>query len=149
MIEVTAYTDGSSNPADRSGGWGVVLLYGKVVKELSGSATDTTNNRMELTAILKAMEALTKPCRLTVYTDSSDAIGWLTGSYARRNAGIATLCQRIHAVRQEKNLELVFQQVNGHSGDYWNDRADLLATMARQTMLQRKAAKEETDGVSS
>lgn len=138
MIEVTAYTDGSSSSIDRSGGWGVVLLFNGVSKELSGSATDTTNNRMELTAVLKAVEALKVRCRLLVRTDSTDVIGWLRGTYARRNEGIKQLCDSIQAAAKERGCELVLQQVEGHSGDYWNDRADLLATMARQTMLSQQ-----------
>ena len=70
MPEVEIYTDGACSGNPGAGGWGAILRYGSVEKELSGGESDTTNNRMELTAVIEALKALKKPCNIVLYTDS-------------------------------------------------------------------------------
>ena len=70
MPEIEIYTDGACSGNPGAGGWGVILRYGKTEKELSGGETLTTNNRMELQAVINALKALKKPCQITLYTDS-------------------------------------------------------------------------------
>ena len=70
MKEVTIYTDGACSGNPGPGGWGAILRYGPVVKEMSGGEPETTNNRMELTGVITALSALKEPCRVTLYTDS-------------------------------------------------------------------------------
>ncbi|MBR0412746.1 MAG: ribonuclease HI, partial [Eubacterium sp.] len=82
MKKVDIYTDGACSGNPGKGGWGAVLVYGKTEKELCGGEAETTNNRMELTAVINALEALKEPCEVTLTTDSKyvcDAInqGWL------------------------------------------------------------------------
>lgn len=131
LMEVIAYTDGSANVADRRGGWGVVLQYGGVVKELSGSRDGTTNNLMELMAVYHAIDAIKKPCTLVIHTDSQDVIGWLTGEFRQSNLRIRAQCDEIKLLAEVRKVTLRFVKVVGHSGDPYNERADLLATMAR------------------
>lgn len=133
---VTIYTDGACKGNPGVGGWGALLIYNNQEKELFGSENNTTNNRMELTAVIAALEALKSPCRVDLYTDST---------YVRN--GIMTW---IHQWKQNnwktsnrkpvKNQEL-WQQldnaitphdiswhwVKGHAGNPGNERADMLA----------------------
>ena len=81
MKHVYIYTDGSCRKNPGPGGWGAILVYGKTEKEISGGEAETTNNRMEITAVISALEALKEPCEATVTSDSKyvcDAVtlGW-------------------------------------------------------------------------
>ncbi|MCQ2564705.1 MAG: ribonuclease HI, partial [Clostridia bacterium] len=83
MKEVTIYTDGACSGNPGAGGWGAVLFYKKTKKEISGFDPCTTNNQMELTAVIKALEMLKEPCKVTLYSDSAYVINafneeWLT-----------------------------------------------------------------------
>ena len=138
--EVTIYTDGGADPNPGPGGWGAVLLHeaSGTVRELSGGEPMTTNNRMELTAAIRALEALKDRCRADVVTDSiylkKGVTEWLPGWIARgwrRKTGelqnedlwrrLAELVER-HQVR--------WRWIKGHAGHQWNERADRLATAA-------------------
>ena len=70
MTSIEIYTDGACSGNPGRGGWGVILRYGDIEKEMSGGATETTNNRMELTAVIEALKALKRECEITLYTDS-------------------------------------------------------------------------------
>src|SRR4051794_39241292 len=94
MDEVIVYTDGACSYNPGPGGWAAILLYGQHRKEISGGERETTNNRMELTAVIRALEALKKPCRVRVHSDSAYIVncfkqkwhvkweknGWVTAS---------------------------------------------------------------------
>ncbi len=140
---VEIWTDGGCNPNPGPGGWGAILRFGGAVKELSGADPKTTNNRMELTAAAAALEALTKPCQVRLYTDSeyvrNGMTRWREG-WVRRNWRSATgapvlnidLWQRLLAACAPHQID--WQWVRGHSGDAMNERADALATQARQSL---------------
>jgi ribonuclease HI len=134
---VTIYTDGSSLGNPGPGGYGIVLRYNDYVKELSGGFRRTTNNRMEILAAIKALEALHEPCRVTLHTDSQYLVNAITKGWARR-------WQRNDWMRNKKEVALNpdlwarllplcdqhdvdFVWVRGHAGDPDNERCDALA----------------------
>ncbi|HEX3983580.1 MAG TPA: ribonuclease HI [Acidisoma sp.] len=141
---VEIWTDGGCRPNPGPGGWAAILRFGAVEKELSGAEATTTNNRMELTAAAEALEALTRPCTVMLHTDSeylrNGISRWTTG-WVRRNWRNAAgdpvanidLWQRILAAAKAHDVE--WRWVRGHAGDVMNERADVLATQARETML--------------
>ncbi len=137
---VEIFTDGacSSNPGP--GGWGAVLRYQGVEKELSGGEVSTTNNRMELTAIIEALSILKEPCDVTLTTDSKYAADGITKGWAaswKRNgwrkadkkpALNSDLWEKILALIATHNVKIVW--VKGHAGHPENERCDTLATTA-------------------
>lgn len=143
-LAVEIWTDGGCKPNPGPGGWAAILRFGGAEKELSGADSKTTNNRMELTAAAEALEALTRPCRVVLHTDSeylrNGITRWTTG-WVRKNwrnsAGdpVANidLWQRI--LEAAKRHEIDWRWVRGHAGDVMNERADVLATEAREAML--------------
>jgi ribonuclease HI len=134
---VEIYTDGACSPNPGPGGWGAVLRYGRHEKELYGSeSAQTTNNRMELMAPIRALESLTRPSTVLVYTDSTyvrngvmtwlprwKSNGWLTSS--REPVKNADLWQRLEAAIAPHQVE--WHWVKGHAGHPENERADRLA----------------------
>ena len=130
---VTMYTAGSCSGNPGPGGWGVVLEAnggGRTHRrELHGSASSTTNNQMELRAILEGLRALKRPCRVTIVTDSRNALGWLSGRFRRRNPAIWDLCAQIDDIVRDGGHEIEFRWVPGHTGHPGNERADQLAHM--------------------
>ena len=133
------FTDGACRGNPGPGGWGVILRYGAVEKELSGGDPATTNNRMEMTAAIMALEALKRPCRVRLYTDSQylrDGImQWLAGWKARnwrtadkKPVKNVDLWQRLDAAAAPHQVEWVW--VRGHAGHPENERADALARAA-------------------
>jgi ribonuclease HI len=138
MSEAVIYTDGACSGNPGPGGWGVVLQYGSVVKELHGGDPQTTNNRMELTAVISALEALNRPVPVTLYTDSRYVLDgvtkWLPGWQRNgwRTAGKqpvknVDLWQRLVAAMARH--EVTWRWVKGHNGDPGNERADELARL--------------------
>jgi ribonuclease HI len=136
MTEAVIYTDGACSGNPGPGGWGAVLRYGDHVKELHGGEASTTNNRMELTAAISALEALSRPSTVQLYTDSRyvlDGItkwlpnwerrGWRTA--AKQPVKNVDLWQRLVAAEQPH--EITWHWVKGHNGDPGNERADELA----------------------
>ena len=146
-IEVVIYTDGACRGNPGPGGWGAILIYGGHEKELCGGEPDTTNNRMELMGAIQALEALTRPCKIVLYTDSQyvrtgiatwlplwKARGWRTQSKgAVKNAD---LWRRLDEARLRHDVD--WRWVKGHNGDPLNERADGLA---RQGMLNSLAGR--------
>ncbi|MEM6327262.1 MAG: ribonuclease HI [Bacteroidota bacterium] len=144
MKEVTIYTDGSCSGNPGPGGWAALLQYGSppVEREISGHETETTNNRMELTAALAALEALKEPCRVRVYSDSSYLVNafndnWI-GGWKRRGWKKSDkkpvlnrdLWERLDA--QNRRHEITWTWVKGHAGHEENERVDQLAVAARE-----------------
>jgi ribonuclease HI len=133
---VTIYTDGACSGNPGVGGWGAVLIYGGREKELWGGEALTTNNRMELTAAIEALRALTRPCRVELHTDSrylrngvSEWLpgwkrrGWLTADKKPvKNEG---LWRALDEARQRHEVD--WRWVKGHAGHELNERADALA----------------------
>lgn len=136
---VIIYTDGACKGNPGPGGWGVILNYKGVVKELYGSEKDTTNNRMELTAAIQALEVLKKQCHVELNTDSKYVLqgitewlpnwkkrGWKTaGNKPVKNED---LWRRLDMARSRHDIE--WKWIKGHSGHKENDRADELANLA-------------------
>lgn len=145
---VILYTDGAAKGNPGPGGYGVVLLCGKHRKELSGGFRLTTNNRMELLAVIKGLEALNTPCNVTVYSDSKyvvDAVekkwldGWIVkGFKGKKNSD---LWIKYHTVSQKHHIRL--QWVKGHANIPENERCDRLAVQASEGATQPDFAYEE------
>ncbi|AAW59967.1 MULTISPECIES: ribonuclease HI [Gluconobacter] len=140
---VEIWTDGGCKPNPGPGGWGALLVCRGQEKELLGGDPETTNNRMELTAAAEALEALKRPCIVTLHTDSeylrNGITRWHTGWVRRkwRNAAgdpVANmdLWQRI--LEAAKPHEIDWLWVKGHSGDENNERVDQLATRGREEL---------------
>lgn len=138
---VEVWTDGGCKPNPGPGGWAAILRYGTTERELSGAETLTTNNRMELTAAAVALEAMTRPCTVILHTDSeyvrNGVTRWSNG-WVRRNWRNAAgdpvanmdLWRRLLAAAARHQIE--WRWVRGHAGDPMNERADRLATRARE-----------------
>ena len=147
MSEAVIYTDGACSGNPGPGGWGAVLSYGDVVRELHGGERATTNNRMELTAVISALEALKRPVPVRLYTDSKyvlDGItkwvpgwqrnGWKTAS--KQPVKNVDLWQRLVAAMEPH--EISWQWVKGHAGIAGNERADELARQGIEEILARR-----------
>ncbi len=137
--EITIYTDGGADPNPGAGGWAAILLdlaSGKV-RELSGGEPRATNNRMELTAAIRALEALTRPCQVRLYTDSQYLRkgitewlpGWIARGWRRKDGELQNedLWRRLSELIQEHTIR--WDWVKGHASNRWNNRADELATL--------------------
>ena len=136
MDDVEIFTDGACRGNPGPGGWGAVLRYGKHEKELYGGEAQTTNNRMELTAAIRALESLKRPCSVQLTTDSSyvrngitewlpnwKKRGWKTA--AKKPVKNADLWQRLDQAVQAHQVSWYW--VKGHSGHPENEHADMLA----------------------
>jgi ribonuclease HI len=140
---VEIWTDGGCKPNPGPGGWAAILRYRDTVRELSGAAADTTNNRMELTAAAEALASLKRPCLIILHTDSeylkNGITRWHTG-WVRKNWRNAAgdpvknmdLWRRI--LDAAKSHDIDWRWVRGHSGNPMNERADELATAARENL---------------
>ncbi len=140
MKEVTIYTDGACSGNPGPGGWAAILQYKGMEKELSGGERNTTNNRMELTAVIRGLEALKEPCAVTVYTDSqyiSRAIGegwlakWKKNGFTKKG-GLknAELWRELDSLLQRHTVTL--RWVKGHAENDLNNRCDRLAVRERE-----------------
>ena len=138
-MSVAIYTDGACSGNPGPGGWGAVLLKGGHRRELSGAAPDTTNNRMELTAAIRALEALNRPSQVALYTDSTylrdgitrwlpnwKARGWRTA--AKSPVKNRDLWEALDALAHRHDVS--WHWVKAHAGDPENERADTLARAA-------------------
>ena len=140
MKHVEVFTDGACKGNPGPGGWGALLRMGHHEKELSGSDPATTNNRMELTAAIMALEVLTRPCDVVLHTDSEYVrngmhkwiSGWVRNNWrnaAKEPVKNFELWQRLLGAAKPHQVE--WKWVRGHAGDVMNERADVLATRAR------------------
>jgi ribonuclease HI len=139
------YTDGACSGNPGPGGWGAVLISGGHERELSGGEGVTTNNRMELMAAIAALEALTKPCRVDLHTDSQylrqGITDWIVGWKARgwktadkKPVKNEDLWRRLDLARARH--EVRWHWVKGHAGHPLNERADMLARSAIKAMRE-------------
>lgn len=145
MKELNIYTDGACSGNPGPGGWGAVLVYNGKEKELSGSEKNTTNNRMELTAVIMALKALNQPCKVTLTTDSKyvcDAINkgwvysWKKNSWKKSDKKPASNVDLWEELLEElKEHEVEFIWVKGHNGHKYNEICDTLAVKEYQKYL--------------
>jgi len=138
MKEVEIYTDGACSGNPGKGGWCAVLLYKGHEKVLSGFEDDTTNNRMELMAAIKGLEALKEKCRVKLYSDSAYLVNaflegwlenWVKNGWTRgkgKEIKNLDLWQRLYSLTQQHSVQWV--KVKGHSDNDYNNRCDKLAT---------------------
>lgn len=151
--EVVIYTDGSSDPSTKLGGWAAILLFNKngrrYEKEIYGSAKETTNNRMEIMAMIEGLNALKRPSNITVYTDSKYLkngmgdwhrgkpqkgwiITWKKLGWRRKDGPLSNNdLWKILWVMGQKQKSIRMKWIRGHSGDLYNEQCDMLATKAR------------------
>ncbi len=140
---IDIYTDGACSGNPGPGGWGAILRTGSQEKELFGGESDTTNNRMELTAVIRALEALKRPVRARVHTDSQyvqkgisvwihdwKRRGWLTAS--KQPVKNVDLWRELDTLASRHDIEWLW--VKGHAGHVENERADTLARRGIETI---------------
>ncbi|MDB5891875.1 MAG: ribonuclease [Polaromonas sp.] len=148
LQQVVIYTDGACKGNPGPGGWGAVLAAEGLEKELFGGELGTTNNRMEMTAVIEALTALKRPCRVTLYLDSEyvrkGITEWIQGWKARgwRTAAKAPvknvdLWQKLDALVAASGHQIDWRWVKGHAGDPGNERADGLANKGVERALGR------------
>ena len=137
MEEVTIYTDGACSGNPGPGGWGAILMLGENRKEISGGSADTTNNIMELTAVIEALKILKRPCKVKVYSDSAYVVnaflqkwiyGWIKKNW--RTAGGDSvknkeLWQELYSLT--KVHDVTFNKVKGNADNEFNNRCDEMA----------------------
>jgi len=136
LKQIRIYTDGACSGNPGPGGWGAILIYGDVQKELSGGEPETTNNRMELLSVIEALSALREPCAVELYSDSqyvTNAInkGWLTSwqmtGFRRKSGPVKNpdLWQRLIPLLAQHKVTFIW--VKGHAENEYNNRCDELA----------------------
>ena len=148
MQHVTIYTDGACKGNPGPGGWGVWLQSGSHSKELFGGEAETTNNRMELTAVIRGLQALKRPCQIDLYLDSQyvrqgitewihnwKKKGWVTAS--KQPVKNAELWQQLDALVHGGIHQINWHWVKGHAGDPGNEKADALANRGVEQVQSR------------
>ncbi len=137
MEEVTIYTDGACSGNPGPGGWGAILILGENRKEISGGSANTTNNIMELSAVIEALKLLKRPCKVNVYSDSAYVVnafnqnwiyGWMKNGWKTSGKDPVKnkeLWQELYSLTKIHNV--TFNKVKGHADDELNNRCDELA----------------------
>jgi ribonuclease HI len=149
---VALYTDGACSGNPGPGGWGAILLWGEHKKTVSGGEPQTTNNRMELTAAIEGLEALSRGCAIDLHTDSqylkNGITGWIHGwkrngwkTADKKPVKNEDLWRRLDTALERHDVE--FHWVKGHAGHDLNEEADLLARQGMAPFLKRKGANSE------
>jgi ribonuclease HI len=153
MKKVELYTDGACSGNPGPGGWAFILRCSKTEKELerSDGEPETTNNRMELTAVIRGLEALKEPCEVTLYADSTYVLqgmsswmaGWKERGWKRKEGKRLAPLKNAELWKQLDELiqthTVNYEHVKGHDGHLENERCDQLAVAAYQKYLRRKA----------
>ncbi len=147
---VELYTDGACRGNPGPGGWGAILVYGKHKREMCGGEPESTNNRMELMAVIQGLAALNRHCPVTITTDSKYVMqgiqswiqnwkknGWKTA--AKKPVKNVELWQQLDA--EVNKHQVSWQWVKGHSGHPMNERADALANLGIDQMLEKSCGK--------
>ena len=148
MNRVEIYTDGACKGNPGPGGWGVLLKSGGTEKELFGGELVTTNNRMELTAVIMALQALKRPCHVILHADSQYVLKgiteWLAGwkakgwkTAAKQPVKNVDLWQKLDALVASTQHKIDWRWVKGHDGDPGNERADELANRGVEQALDQ------------
>lgn len=147
MTAIEIFTDGACSGNPGAGGWGVILRCGETEKELSGGEAQTTNNRMELTAVIEALKALKRECEITLYTDSRyvmDGVNewmpnWKKNGWRTTNKKSAVknleLWQELDSLLPKHKIKWIW--VKGHNGHPENERVDKLARDAAKSFLEK------------
>ncbi len=140
MEKVTIYTDGACSGNPGPGGWGAILMAGTNKKEISGGKKDTTNNVMELTAVIEALKLLKRPCKVDLYSDSAYVVnaflqnwisGWIKNGWKNSNKEEVKNKELWKELINLTNThEVTFHKVKGHSDNEYNNRCDELARNA-------------------
>lgn len=140
MEEVIIYTDGACSGNPGPGGWGSILMMGENIKEISGGKKDTTNNVMELTAVIEALKLLKRPCKVDLYSDSAYVVnaflqnwiwGWIKNGWknsSKEEVKNKELWQELLSLTKTHNV--TFHKVKGHADNEFNNRCDELARNA-------------------
>ena len=144
MEEITIYTDGACSGNPGPGGWGAILMFGDTKKEISGGLDNTTNNVMELTAVIESLKMLKRPCRVDLYSDSAYVVNaflqkWIYG-WIKKNWKTAgndpvknkELWQELYNLTQKHKVEFI--KVKGHADNEFNNRCDEMARNAIKTL---------------
>ncbi|HEY5891691.1 MAG TPA: ribonuclease HI [Chthoniobacterales bacterium] len=147
MKKVIIHTDGACEGNPGPGGWAAILEYGSVRKEFSGGVIATTNNRMELTAALEALNRLKEPCEVDIFTDSEYLrngitkwiYAWKAGSWRKKIKNV-DLWQALDAATGRQNVR--WHWIRGHSGHPLNERCDFLATAEARKFGSQYSAEE-------
>ena len=145
MKKILIYTDGACSGNPGPGGWGAILMYGENKKEISGANKNTTNNIMEITAVLEALKLLKEECEIEIYSDSAYVVnafnqGWIE-NWQKNNWKTANkapvknqeLWQELYSLTQKHNVKFI--KVKGHSDNQWTNRCDFLATSAIKELI--------------
>ena len=144
MEEVTIYTDGACSGNPGPGGWGAILMYKDTKKEISGAKKDTTNNIMELTAVIEALKLLKFPCKVNIYSDSAYVVnaflqkwilGWQKNNWKtadKKDVKNKELWKEL--VKLTHIHDVTFIKVKGHADNEFNNRCDELARNAISTL---------------
>ena len=145
MKKVTIYTDGACSGNPGPGGWGAVLMYGEAKKEISGAKKETTNNEMEITAVLEALKILKEPCEVDLYSDSAYVVntfekGWIdnwvkSGWKTASKDPVKNVELWKELLELMKKHDVTFHKVKGHSDNEFNNRCDELATSAIKEVI--------------
>ena len=144
MKKVTIYTDGACSGNPGPGGWGAILMYEDIKKEISGAKDNTTNNIMEITAVLEALKLLKVECEVKVYSDSAYVVnafnqGWIENwkknnwkTAGKNSVKNKELWEELCKFTEKHKVEFI--KVKGHSDNKFNNRCDELATSAIKTL---------------
>lgn len=137
LTDVTIYTDGACSGNPGPGGWAAILIAGNYKKELSGGEANTTNNRMELAGVINGLRALTRPCNVTIFSDSAYVVNafnqnwidkWMTNGWknsAKAEVANSDLWKELAVLTATHKV--TFSKVKGHADDVLNNRCDELA----------------------
>ncbi|MGM9526761.1 MAG: ribonuclease HI [Oscillospiraceae bacterium] len=140
MKQVSIYTDGACSGNPGPGGWGAILIYKENRRELSGGEAETTNNRMELTGVITALQTLKEPCEVTLYTDSQYIVnainkkwlaGWKAKNWKRKDGELKNIDLWQELDRLLSVHSVTFNWVKGHAENELNNRCDALAVSQR------------------
>ena len=140
MKKVDIYTDGACSGNPGKGGWGAILIYNGVEKEISGNAPETTNNRMELLAIISALRALKESCEVTLYSDSAYSLdpfnkGWIY-DWQKNNwkncskQEVKNTDLWLALLLEVKKHQITWVKVKGHADNEYNNKCDAIARKA-------------------
>ena len=144
MKEEKLYTDGACSGNPGPGGYGAILIYNSVEKEISGGEKETTNNKMEIMAVIKGLELLKEPCIVTVYSVSAYVVNtiekgwiysWKKNNWRKSDKSIVKNIELWEKMLTLMNIhEVKFVKVKGHSDNEYNNRCDKLAVKARENL---------------